>query len=52
MSWQQQERDRKVKAQGAIEALEYIMETLCSCELSHGGRKQIKKTLVKYEAQL
>lgn len=40
--------ERKAKAEGAIEALECTMESLCRRELSTGGRKFIKKLLVKY----
>ena len=50
MSWQQQER--KAKAEGAIEALEYILEALCHGELGKGGRKHIDKTIGKYKARL
>ena len=44
--------ERKAKAEGAIEALEHIMESLCRRELGPGGRKHIKKLLVKYNNDL
>ncbi len=52
MSSPQPEWERKAKAEGAIEALEYIMEALCRRELGPGGRKHIKKLLVKYNNDL
>ena len=52
MSSMPQELERKVKAEGAIEALECTMDSLCSRELTPGGRKFVKKLLVKYNNDL
>ena len=52
MSLPQPDLERKAKAEGAIEALEYIMEALCHRELGRGGRSHIKKLLVKYNDDL
>ena len=52
MSSLPQDLERQAKAEGAIEALEYIMESLCRRELGPGGRKVIKKLLVKYNNDL
>lgn len=43
---------RKAKAEGAIEALECTMESLCRRELGPGGRKFVNKLLVKYNNDL
>ena len=44
--------ERKAKAEGAIEALECTMESLCNRELTPGGRKYVKKLLIKYNNDL